>query len=257
LARTLRPGWEIVVSTPKSVSVLWALGGEHRRHAEAILDTMASAEVDYLDRVAKAVGGRRGHAGVERTGTYGLVYASADHFLSRSLDPHLHRHILVSNVVTRADDGLTRAADLSLLTSLSRGSTVAGRVAGAYAARELGYRLEPCADGDGNWTEWRIAGVPVELEELWSKRAAQIADLAGRRGVESRDWQARQAIARETRLGKQHVAVADREPQWRQDAEAYPVDLDRSVDRPMPAPADIDAKRFYRQDVEWAVGPSL
>jgi conjugative relaxase-like TrwC/TraI family protein len=257
LARTLRPGWEIVVSTPKSVSVLWALGDEHREHAQAILDATASAEVEYLDRVAKAVGGRRGHAGVERTGTHGLVYATADHFLSRSLDPHLHRHILVANLVTRDDDGLTRAADLSLLTSLSRGSTMAGRVAGAYAARELGYRLEPCADGDGNPTEWRIAGIPADLEELWSTRAAQIADLAHRRGVDTRDWQARQAIARETRLAKQHVAVADRESQWRQDAQAHPVDLDRAVDRPMPAPADIEDKRFYRQDVEWAVGPSL
>src|SRR6516164_1335238 len=38
LARTLRPGTEITIATPKSVSVLWALGGEHRRAADAILD---------------------------------------------------------------------------------------------------------------------------------------------------------------------------------------------------------------------------
>jgi hypothetical protein len=92
--------------------------------------------------------------------------------------------------------------------------------------------------------------VPVELEELWSPRVGQIAELAGRRGVDTRDWQAHQAIARETRLAKQHVPVADPEPQWRQDADAHPVDLECAVDRPMRAAADIEGKRFYRQDVE-------
>jgi conjugative relaxase-like TrwC/TraI family protein len=257
LARTLRPGTEITIATPKSVSVLWALGGEHRRAADAILEAMASAEVDYVDRVAKTVGGRRGHAGVERTETHGLVYCTADHFLSRSLDPHLHRHVLVANLVTREDDGATRALDMMLLTGLRHGSTMAGRLAGAYAAHQLGYDLEPEADANGELTEWRLTGVPRELEDAWSKRSADIDDLARRRGVEATDYTARQAIARQTRWAKQRADIAERETVWQADLDRHPVDLDHDRDMPMPVPADIDQKRFHRQHVEWAVGPSL
>jgi conjugative relaxase-like TrwC/TraI family protein len=257
LARTLRPGTEITIATPKSVSVLWALGGEHRRAAEAILDAMASAEVDYLDRVAKTVGGRRGHAGVERTGTHGLVYCTADHYLSRSLDPHLHRHVLVANLVTRDDDGATRALDMMLLTGLRHGSTMAGRLAGAYAAHQLAYHLEPEADANGQLTEWRITGVPRELEDAWSKRSADIDDLARRRGVEATDYAARQAIARQTRRAKQRADIAEREAVWQADLARCPVDLVHDMDLPRPDPAHIEQKRFHRQDVEWAVGPSL
>src|SRR5712691_10321658 len=68
-----------------------------------------SAALGYLERHLAVA--RRGHNGVDRRPTSGLVAARFRHRTSRAGDPQLHTHVLVANVV-RADDGSWSAPDV-------------------------------------------------------------------------------------------------------------------------------------------------
>ncbi len=70
LAKTLRPGMELVISAHKSVAELGVLG--RAEHMHAILDAERDATLSYLDEVTRTMGGRRGR---ERAVAPGLVFA--------------------------------------------------------------------------------------------------------------------------------------------------------------------------------------
>ena len=75
-----------------------------------------------------------------------------------------------------------------------------GRVAAARVAVELGYGIEADPGPSRPARAWRIAGVPAEVMELHSKRAAQIEAECQRRGKTT--YQARSMAARTTRQGQ-------------------------------------------------------
>ena len=60
LVRTTRPGFELVVSAHKSLSLLGVVGRADDMHA--ILDAETAGTMGYLDAWAQARGGRRGRA---------------------------------------------------------------------------------------------------------------------------------------------------------------------------------------------------
>ncbi len=93
-----------------------------------------------------------------------------------------------------------------------------GAVAGAPARRhhgrparcghaspiELGYAIEPDPGPSGRLGHWKISGVPDEVMEVHSKRAAEIEAECRRRGDSS--YRARGVAARTTRKAKRHEA---------------------------------------------------
>jgi AAA domain/TrwC relaxase len=80
-----------------------------------------------------------------------------------------------------------------------------GRAAGAQAAVELGYGIEADPGPSGRLGHWRIAGVPDEVIEVHSKRAAAIDAECEKRGDNS--FRARGVAARVTRKAKEAEAV--------------------------------------------------
>lgn len=91
-------GYDLVVATPKSVSVLFALGGEAVRGL--VLDAHRSAVdalVTHMERRVVAVKGRA-------LATSGVIAAGFEHGASRSGDPHLHTHVVLAALV-HGDDG--------------------------------------------------------------------------------------------------------------------------------------------------------
>ena len=60
LVHTRRPGMEIVISAHKSVAELGVIGRADDMHL--IMDAERDATLDYLDRVTRQMGGRRGQA---------------------------------------------------------------------------------------------------------------------------------------------------------------------------------------------------
>ena len=172
LVQTRRPGMEVVIASHKSVAELGVIGRAEEMHR--IMDAERDATLAYLDGVTRQMGGRRGQAGAA-TATGGLIYAHTRHATSRLGDPSPHDHVLLANVVEMKDEqGGWKAADTALWREHLHAATMAGRVAAARVAVELGYGIEADPGPSGRLGHWRISGVPEQVMELHSKRAAQI-----------------------------------------------------------------------------------
>ncbi len=96
-------GFDLVFAPAKSASVLWATGGDEARkeieaaHNEAIAETMT-----FLEKEATFT--RRGRNGVRQEDVDGgLIYTKFRHYDSRTGDPQLHDHVVVSNKVLGVD----------------------------------------------------------------------------------------------------------------------------------------------------------
>ena len=216
LVHTRRPGLEFVISAHKSVAELGVIDRAEDMHR--IMDAERDATLAYLDDLTARVGGRRGVAAT-RTPTDGLIYAVTRHATSRAGDPCPHDHVLVANLVEMLDDrGGWKAADTALWREHLHAATMVGRLAGARMAVEAGYAIVPDAGPSGKLGHWAIAGVPEEVLEAHSKRAAEIAAEIDRQGTDS--YRARNVAARTTRDPKRHVAVGELLPRWGAEAEA-------------------------------------
>ena len=211
LVRTRRPGMEVVISAHKSVAELGVIGRAEDMHQ--IMDSERDATLAYLHRVTREMGGRRGEAS-QATPTGGLIYAHTRHATSRAGDPCPHDHILLANLLEMKDEqGGCKAADTALWREHLHAATMAGRLAAARVAMELGYKIEPDQGPSGRLGHWKIAGVPDEAMAVHSKRAAEIEAECRRRGDTSH--QARGVAARSTRNAKRHEPEGQLLERWR------------------------------------------
>lgn len=219
---TTRRGVEIVFNTRKSVSILGLVMNGHEADAQAIMDAEVAANLRYLEGVVRTAGGRRGRE-QRRVETGGLVYASTRHLYSRAMDPDIHQHVLIANIVEMADEqGGWKALDSSLLHKHVQAADMHGRVAGAWEARRRGYAIEGAWDRRqmlrpeaerGVPTNWRIAGIPEEVERKFSKRSQEIDDEGKALGWVDTDH-VRNALARTTRDDKRYADIGDLKPGW-------------------------------------------
>jgi conjugative relaxase-like TrwC/TraI family protein len=211
LVMTRRPGMEIVISAHKSVAELGLIGRAEAMHK--IMDAETDATMAYLDKMTREMGGRRGEAATA-TPTGGLIYARTRHATSRTGDPCPHDHILLANLLEMKDQrGGWKAADTALWREHLHAATMVGRLAGAGVAIELGYGVEPDPGPSGRLGHWKIAGVPDDVMEVHSKRAAEIEAECRRRGDTS--YRARGVVARTTRKAKRHEAEGELVERWR------------------------------------------
>lgn len=166
-------GYDLVFAPSKSVSVLWAVGGEEARtaieaaHHEAIEETMG-----YLE--SEAVYTRRGRNGVRQEDVEGgLIYSKFRHYDSRNGDPQLHDHVVVSNKV-RGKDGKWSTLDGSLLYKYNvAGSEFYNRTVMEKVCQRLGVgTVERKVAGKRPVME--IAGVDIAAIEAASSRRTAI-----------------------------------------------------------------------------------
>ena len=229
LVHTRRPGMEVVISGHKSVAELGVIGSAEDMHR--ILDAEREATMAYLDRVTRQMGGRRGEA-AKAAPTGGLIYAYTRHATSRAGDPCPHDHILLVNLLEMKDEqGGWKAADTALWREHLHAATMVGRLAAARVAIELGYAIEPDPGPSGRLGHWMISGVPDEVTEVHSKRAAEIEAECRRRGDSS--YRARGVAARTTRKAKGHEAIGPLMERWRAELASvgWPVErLAKAVD---------------------------
>jgi conjugative relaxase-like TrwC/TraI family protein len=221
LARANRrvPAFDVTLSPPKSVSVLWALADPPV--AQAIIDaheTAVDATIRYLER--EAIRSRRGHDGIERLDGAGMVAAAFRHYTSRAGDPQLHTHVVVANT-TRCDDGAWRTLDARLLY---RHGQTAGYLYKAALRAGLTERLsitwEAVVKGAAE-----ITGVPTPVIAEFSRRRADIAAALAASGHSSA--RAAEIATLATRPTKDHTAdVATLTGDWTARAAALGFDRD-------------------------------
>ncbi|MXW92466.1 MAG: conjugative relaxase [Rhodospirillaceae bacterium] len=172
-----RPGRDLTFSAPKSVSLIGLVGGDGRvveAHDRAVARTLAWVEADVAEtRLRDPQTGRMARAGNQKT-----VAATFRHDTSRNLDPQLHTHAVLANMVKGGDGKWRTMAN----EALYRRQKLIGMVYRSELARSLarlGYGIEKShADG-----RFEIAGVSREVVEAFSTRRAEIeAAVAERSG---------------------------------------------------------------------------
>ena len=198
---THRPGRDLTFSAPKSVSLAALVGGDGRvvdAHDRAVARTLAWFERNVAEtRMKDPETGR-----VVRTGDQKTVIATFRHDTSRNLDPALHTHSVIANMV-RSGDGKWRSManerlyeSKMLLGSLYRNELARG-------LSRLGYGIEKThADG-----RFEIAGVSRNVIEAFSTRRAEIEAAVAERGggATADDQRLAQRAALMTRAAKRDV----------------------------------------------------
>jgi conjugative relaxase-like TrwC/TraI family protein len=167
--RAVVGGYDLTFSAPKSVSVLFGLGGADRAHQVlAAHHDAVNGALTYME--GHGLSARRG-SGERRevVATSGLVAGSFTHGVNRNLDPHLHSHVVVANLV-HGEDGRWSACD-------QRGLWAHAPAAGAVYASHL--RAQLSLQLGVSWSErpdlrTEVAGISPHLLGEFSTRSADI-----------------------------------------------------------------------------------
>lgn len=226
-------GFDYTFSVPKSVSVLWGVAdaGTQALIAQAHHDAIAEV-VEFMERevAATRTGYTAADGAVAQVEVTGLIATAFDHYDSRSGDPQLHTHVVISNKVQTALDGRWRSLDgrpmHAAVVALSEhyNAILADRLTGT-----LGLRWERRDRGRDRNPAWEIAGVGEELIEEFSSRArdidAETDRLIAVYTAEHRRRPSARTIVRlraqatlATRPEKQVHSLADLTGRWREQA---------------------------------------
>ena len=233
-----RPGRDLTFSAPKSVSLVALVGGDGRiveAHDRAVGRALDWFEKNAAEtRVQDKSTGRMVRAGDQRT-----VVARFRHETSRNLDPALHTHSVIANMLLGADGKWRTMANESLYASkMLLGALYRSELAGELA--KLGYGIERThADG-----RFEIAGVSRQIIDAFSTRRAEIeAAMEGRGLGPTADNQhlARRA-ALMTRAAKRDVDRAELRENWARQAAALGFDATALVVSAMERSLDGDGK---------------
>ena len=213
---THRPGRDVTLSAPKSVSLMAMVGGDKRitqAHDRAVAATLGWIEKNaILTRMQDRATGAMVHADGQK-----MVAATFRHDTSRNLDPQLHTHCVIANMVqgedskwrTMVNDGLYR-------NKMAIGSIYRAEL--AQGLKGLGYGIgKSHADG-----RFEIEGVPREVIDAYSSRRAEIEAAMAERGMgESKDSpHLADRAALLTRAAKHDVDKAALRRTWQRQAKA-------------------------------------
>lgn len=216
-------GFDATFSAPKSLSVWWGLSrdpGLLEAHDAAVGAVLAHLE-RYGATTRVRVNGVRQHHDAR-----GLVMAAFRQATSREDDPQLHTHVVISTKV-RTASGRWMALDARYLKRKQRAlGGLYQSVLRAELTHRYGVAWEPIENGQAE-----IAGIPREVLDAFSKRAAQVDAALGEKITEFREregrdpsrWE-RAALTREaaadTRVTKTHASTAELTGRWLDEATA-------------------------------------
>jgi len=201
-----RPGYDFTFDVPKSVSLMNALGGDKRIEAaarRAMEETMVEIEAEMHTRVR--IGGAQND---RQTGN--MVWADFTHFTSRPApvdddtaarlkdivirgdkgealmpDPHFHFHVYVLNATYDAEEGRFKAGVFMQAKRDASYFQAAYHTRLAAELQKLGYDIVPTANA------FEIAGVPDDLNKLFSRRTKEVEELAEELGITDTDAKAK------------------------------------------------------------------
>ena len=172
-----RPGRDLTFSAPKSVSLAALVGGDRR--IVDVHDRAVSAALDWVERNAAETRMKDPETGrMVRAGNQKIVAATFRHDTSRNLDPQLHTHAVLANMVKGEDDKWRSMANEKLYgAKMLLGALYRSEL--ARGLKDLGYDIEKThADG-----RFEIAGVSREAIEAFSSRRAEIEATMEERGL--------------------------------------------------------------------------
>ena len=213
-SRVHRPGRDLTFSAPKSVSLAALAGGDARvvkAHDRAVARALAWVEGNAAEtRLRDPETGRMVRAGNQKT-----VAATFRHDTSRNLDPQLHTHAVLANMV-KGGDGKWRTMANEALYRRQKLIGMIYRSELANGLSRLGYGIEKShADG-----RFEIAGVAREVIEAFSTRRAEIEAAVAERGAKdtAADPRLAERAALMTRAHKRDVDKSELRESWQRQA---------------------------------------
>lgn len=218
-----RAAVDLILSAPKSLSI-GAISDQSliSAHQQAV-----TATIDQIESYAQT---RQQIDGVRSTVvTSNLIIAQFDHFLSRSLDPQLHSHLIVMNL-TQLNEEQWRALDNKPLYQYQLALGQFYRSELGQQLREMGLQLTT-TDSERNFFE--LKGIPDELISLFSSRREELCSPALLENLRENYPHASEARLHElatyiTRQDKEtEIAKNDLIRVWRETAQEKGHDLDR------------------------------
>ena len=219
-----RPGWDITLSAPKSVSLEALVMGDRRvirAHDEAVRATLKFVEADLLQTRGWDPATRRR----PRVKAEGMVVAGFRHLASRDQDPQLHTHCVLANM-TRNASGEWRSVEP---TTIRRSE----KLIGAYYRNELALRLQALGMAVsptlvGRVPGFELAGYDRSFLDAFSGRRREILAYLERQDL-SYTAKHTQMAALHTRRRKEDKGLADLVPEWRERARALGLVREKTV----------------------------
>ena len=244
-----RPGRDLTLSAPKSVSLLALLGGDARAmwaHEVAVKRTLDWVEQNATEtRMSEPGTGR-----IVRVGGQKCVIAAFRHDTSRNLDPLLHTHAVIANMV-RGADGKWRTMSNEKLYAQKMLIGAIYRTELARGLEGFGYRVEKThADG-----RFEIAGVSREVIEAFSTRRAEIEKAMEERGLgeTAGNQRAAQRVTLMTRDPKREADKSAVMAVWEKQAKELGFDAAALKAEAKTRSAPSREAEPAREAVEWAV----
>ncbi|MGE3109312.1 MAG: MobF family relaxase [Phycisphaerales bacterium] len=172
-----RVGYDLTFSVPKTLSVLYVVTGDTR-----ILKAFRTAIAKVMREIERSVQTRirvNGQSTDRVTGN--LLYAEFVHFTSRPVDgvpdPHLHAHCFTFNLTYDTVEERFKAMQFGAIKERAPYFEALFHSELARELRYLGFAIEVGPKG------WELAGMPAGTVERFSRRTAEIEEVAARRGI--------------------------------------------------------------------------
>jgi conjugative relaxase-like TrwC/TraI family protein len=212
------PGVDLTLSSPKSVSVLYAAGDPDVR--ASIADAERAAVEAVLRLIENEVRlARRGRDGVRREAA--LFVASVFTHSEARPETHAdgtvlasvqrHHHVCIPSICERFDGTFGAIDTAGDIRSWKKAFGATFRLQLSAELERRGYAIEHSED---DW-RWSIAGVPPQLCEYFSARRSAIERELAKAGLTSGAAPAAAAaVARNSRRAKEEINDANRFAQW-------------------------------------------
>ena len=223
--RDRTPAFDITLSAPRSVSLVWGLGSyDTKRLIEAAQQNAVRATLAMLER--EATWARRGFNGtfLEKVA---LTAATFQHGESRKAqhsdgrvfaDPNLHTHCVCLNIATRQSDGTVGGLHSKVIRDFKMAAGATYHAALAHELEKIGFAI----DRIGKNGVFEIADVDDATIKYFSARRQEIEEELAEHGVTSGEATAlAAAIAKATRSSKRESESLHREDLWRDAARSF------------------------------------
>lgn len=228
------PGFDIVFTPPKEVSMLWLLLKPMRplileAAMDAVKDSMKLLEAE-LPLIRRGLHGENREFG-------NLVYSIFTHFTARNEnDPNLHFHVVCPNMIVDKDGKVQKIDSRILMPFIRTLGPLFRNSLFSKLQKELGVRAFRPIEEDkyqkndkyqkkDKYLGWfGIEGVCQKLKKHWSSRRTELLEATEMSGASASDPRARQAANLRTRKTKTHELTLNQlEDKWLKDAAAFGV----------------------------------
>ena len=214
--REHRPGGDLTFSASKTASMAGLVLGDMRvieAHDKAVRAAMSVVEERFVPT-------RWYENGEEQRGrAVGIIAGIYRHDTSRALDPQLHSHAVITNMVRNEAGGYTAMRNEDLF----RNRKLITEIYRSEFERELGQA--GIQTERGRYGEVNIPAVPKDLAETFSKRRQEILKALDKKGLEATPENAARATLA-TRAAKHRDVDRDElRTSWAQDVREAGFDL--------------------------------